>query len=883
MRLDILGLLSGEKDVTNVIVLTHNIDFVFVQTIVLPALRRCGNSSLTIFADAKCAEESYQSQYLALDTLGSRFRVVPVAMHPGFCFHPKAILLSGAKKGTLLVGSGNLTFGGWRENGEVWSRFDSNIDGTSVFSAFRNYLDDILALVPLGHNIQSEIDEAFDGKTRDWASQMEAPGRLFYRAAKGENLLEQIGHEIGETRPDSIMVCSPYFDDQGEALRELSNKFGVSVQVLCQQRRSGLSREAAERISDIVSLSTFDFHHIKIDSGARQAFVHAKWYALITGESVRVFLGSANCSRAALTIPGSGGNAELMTVVDLSLTEFNEQFISELEFIDAAPELVSLSEVQSQEPNETSALRVLAARLEGSSLQVAYRSSSDVIVTKMIANNLSIEFSCVETGILLANTSESDLRSLQLEGIFNSNIVQSNSIWIDNEQALSVTARSRSVVDAIRRNVQSKAWNIGAWSEIADIFYRHLKYMPPRTSAPVRGDEHRDGNAVNAKQYTEHSVFSDGYGLPSFSVPIHGLAGQEEDRVTSLRQLLFRWFDLKEPVNTDNPVEPVNPDNPEPDGDDVVDTPEALPIRPKNPAEPSKPLQADVLEKERRRAREMVDLVTKELSSEEYLTQRSPEMLAIDIQFVAILLRTGLRENWVSQVEFFASTHRIWTAMFFSSSQTPSSGWLECRYKQAEDSDLFVEKLVSSKLSASLAAWAFAIPEQTQTPEHIRFMLAQILSVARLPWLWENSNVEDISHDLKELLSVSTAIDSDSFWKECETRWVKIMRQGHALRKLEASLSGKTPVMLKDSISEKNIHIGDVLWQGTSGYCVAKSNANRERSENVEILFLQKSPDFGKISAPFAIPIKALLAEPYMSDTDLATQILSEMLTVLKQ
>ena len=61
MRNDILSIIADEKDVTNVIVLTHNIDFVFLQNMVLPALKKCGHPSLTVFADVQCATEAYQN------------------------------------------------------------------------------------------------------------------------------------------------------------------------------------------------------------------------------------------------------------------------------------------------------------------------------------------------------------------------------------------------------------------------------------------------------------------------------------------------------------------------------------------------------------------------------------------------------------------------------------------------------------------------------------------------------------------------------------------------------------------------------------------------------------------------------------------------------
>lgn len=80
MRNDLLKAIASSKDVTNAIILTHNIDFVFLQTVVLAAFRKCGHPSITVFADAQCAAESFAHQAPVLDGLGVRYRVVPVAM-----------------------------------------------------------------------------------------------------------------------------------------------------------------------------------------------------------------------------------------------------------------------------------------------------------------------------------------------------------------------------------------------------------------------------------------------------------------------------------------------------------------------------------------------------------------------------------------------------------------------------------------------------------------------------------------------------------------------------------------------------------------------------------------------------------------------------------
>ena len=62
MRGDVLKAIKGSKDVTNAIILTHNIDFIFLQSMVIPALQKCGQPALTVFTDAECATQSFIHQ-----------------------------------------------------------------------------------------------------------------------------------------------------------------------------------------------------------------------------------------------------------------------------------------------------------------------------------------------------------------------------------------------------------------------------------------------------------------------------------------------------------------------------------------------------------------------------------------------------------------------------------------------------------------------------------------------------------------------------------------------------------------------------------------------------------------------------------------------------
>ena len=128
------------------------------------------------------------------------------------------------------------------------------------------YRADILSLIPLGHNVQAEIEEAFDGKTRPWASTLEPAERLLGRAGRGPSLLDKMKREVGDLKVNSLTLCSPYFDEDGEALRTIAARFNAPVKVAAQKGRSGLSRECAAALRDVIEVNTVNFYHGKEDS-----------------------------------------------------------------------------------------------------------------------------------------------------------------------------------------------------------------------------------------------------------------------------------------------------------------------------------------------------------------------------------------------------------------------------------------------------------------------------------------------------------------------------------------------------------------------------------------------------------------------------------------
>jgi hypothetical protein len=849
MRSDLLKAIAGSKEVTNAIILTHNIDFIFLQTVVLAAFRKCGHPTITVFADAQCAAESFAHQAPMLDGLGVRYRVVPVAMAPGFRFHPKAVLLSGEEEATLFVGSGNLTFGGWRENAEVWMRFDATVDGAAVFGEFHHYSQKILERVPLADAIKEELAEAFDTVTRRWLSE-ERPSTsptLLGRAASGVSLLESFQGVKGAEPIDELVVCSPYFDAEGAALHALIKQTAASrATVLCQPSGSTLTRKAFDAGGGTTNLQQVSFKHVSVDGAERAAFIHAKFYGLLRDGEALVIAGSANCSRAALVASGSAGNAELMALRRMPVADFESSLVGELQRI-PAPTLLAEDSPEPDDQTVATTFRVLAARFESGTLLIGFAPARAEIRSCEV-DGAKVRFYLAESGIMSAACSV-EPRSVRLEGLLDGNCTWSASTWVDHERHLRASARGRSLADSIRARMQPGGWNVAAWADVMDVFCKHLTYMPTRdTGRAAATASGADGASGGTFSFTD--VFSSSYQAPALNALGPLLVKLDGGKERSLQQLLLRWFGVENEVEEAEGTVTADSD----DGDDEVDQPEVLPAARKRVAPPP------VTEADKRRIQRVLQQVEDAMTTEQFLAERRPELLAADLKVAAVLLRTGLREGWLVAHEFFRATHRIWASLFFSGSPVENQGWLEHRLQHAEDTTAFVAAVRSPELAAALLGWAFAVVPEEASPTSARFHLAVALAVARLPWLWDTGDEAAVAREL-EILLAHTGVPEASGAAPVREAWERMLRRGHALKRLEDAAKAVPPDELRARVQAPELLAGDLLWQGNAGYCVVTKTTPRRKGQRVPVLRLQNQPGEAYFMASYTMPIGSLLEE----------------------
>lgn len=855
MRNDLLKVLEGHNDLTNVIVLTFNIDLLFIETVLLRSLKRCGHPSLTVFADAEEVSRTFHDQVPWLASIGRRFRVVPVMMGDGYRFHPKAVLLSGPKSAELLIGSGNLTFGGFRQNDEIWTSFSPGEDGTAPLAAFRQMLDACLSRCPDAQKAHREVAEAFDQTTHPWASTMEEAGGVLWRIGEGASLLDAVGAAASGFAVNRVVVCAPYFDKRGKALRALAQRWpDAKVEVLVQTNKSQLAQSTVDASGVPLSLLTMTSGR----EGERTPFVHGKFYALINDDEVLLFAGSANCSAAALTATGSRGNAEALAMRRMTPAEFEEEVLSGLDVSAGIPKLPETYPDGVAAPNAPS-LQILNACYENGELRISFKSSCSAHIETCLTDSeaFTVKNGDASDDVLVVTASQYP-KWVSLEGVCGDERVASRRHWVNHEFDLSATSRQRKVAQKLDANVSPTTWSLRSWVEIMRLLGDHLKYEVGHQ----QGSKPPSSRKKVAKTYDPEQFFTEDYRLPSRRWP--PVLGHEDERVLGLQRLLLGYFGFdaeSAPAGSDeDQEEQIGID------DEAVDQPERIPGRQEK--QPPRKNLSNPTDAERKRARQIAKKVVEQVISGDYVLRRHPEALGKDLTIVAVLLIAGYCEGWLSSDEFFELTCVAWTHLFFDADKEPTphaspKGLLDLRLETTDDRLAFCEAMSSVPLSAALALWSFVCPPTTPKIDRVRFALATRLAVKQLPWLWSLNQLDDVAEEIDRIAARTGWFNEDAAKRfgGIHEEWGRLQAEGRALFLLGKAMAKRPLDDWRSMLRVDRVEPGDILWQGTLGFGIATASASRSSEGSFEnVLFFRVKKMERKICAAYLLPVAGLAA-----------------------
>lgn len=272
---------------------TYALSLSYLESELLSVLVRSGCDDIWVIADAHGYRGSLLERRAA--RVGLEYRLVPAALEHGV-LHAKCIYLAGEEGDLLLVGSGNLTFGGHGRNLEVFEVLQPAVDG-SAFGDFASFLE-VLATRP--DILLPRIDWAEDFAELARVAAAGAPRsddtivRLLHSVEKP--IVEQLGeivHAHGEcTR---ALVQSPYHDPDGAGVQRLveltgSPRCGVAVPAQGHESPFPFAKAAAWPQS-ITSVKL---------TPADGRFGHAKYYEFDLTRGRLIFTGSVNATLKAL-------------------------------------------------------------------------------------------------------------------------------------------------------------------------------------------------------------------------------------------------------------------------------------------------------------------------------------------------------------------------------------------------------------------------------------------------------------------------------------------------------------------------------------------------------------------------------------------------------
>jgi hypothetical protein len=201
---------------------TYALSLSFFEAVVLDALVRGRGAQALILADVWGVRQSIGEQ--GAQRVGKDYDVEPVSVSNGV-FHPKISIFAADDDCHMLVGSGNLTFGGWGGSCEVLEHLHPSFAPDAIADAA-----DFFDLIPTIGRIRQGVDDQFFAIASDLRRATQGKPRT------GEirllhSLVDSIAVQIAQIVNDlggaeKIVVAAPFWDD-GSAIDDLCESIGL--------------------------------------------------------------------------------------------------------------------------------------------------------------------------------------------------------------------------------------------------------------------------------------------------------------------------------------------------------------------------------------------------------------------------------------------------------------------------------------------------------------------------------------------------------------------------------------------------------------------------------------------------------------------------------
>lgn len=276
---------------------TYALSLTFFESYLLPSLRKAGCETVDILVD----KDGYRASMMERRSLsvGQEYGLIPVSLITGI-FHPKCVYLCGESRDVLLVGSGNLTFGGYGKNIEAFDGVDST-KHPGAFVGFSEFLRDLIVRPAISIPKHPRIAEIADRAARYRPEEGDGGVRFLHSLHSSfSDQLVTVAREMKGVR--ELLVLSPFHHPEGRPIIDLARKIGaksISIGIPPGAQPSAFPVKSAESWRIGVR-----YQAPQVEKPKRP--LHAKWIE-IRGKTTVTCVGSVNATQQSL---GSTDNVE---------------------------------------------------------------------------------------------------------------------------------------------------------------------------------------------------------------------------------------------------------------------------------------------------------------------------------------------------------------------------------------------------------------------------------------------------------------------------------------------------------------------------------------------------------------------------------------------
>lgn len=284
---------------------TFSLSLAYFEAVILDALTRQSVRQNLILADVvgvRAALSEYGARHA-----GRSYQIEPIAVEGG-CFHPKLMALTSLDDAHLVIGSGNVTVGGWGGNLECSEHLHPSF-AADAFDDTADFLEK-LATTNIARHAANEACARLATDLRRLSGPTVRAGNIRVVASLGRSILDQLAEfadDLGGAQ--RLAIASPFFDN-GQAIESLCIRLGLD-RVSIHAHGTGVvaSAMATSWPTDVANIQVGAIIIEPLAEDPRP--LHAKVFEVLCRRGRVLMSGSANATMAALM---QGRNIELSVV-----------------------------------------------------------------------------------------------------------------------------------------------------------------------------------------------------------------------------------------------------------------------------------------------------------------------------------------------------------------------------------------------------------------------------------------------------------------------------------------------------------------------------------------------------------------------------------------